>query len=132
MFKSKARASEHLSRGEARYFAYPFHVVDDTMPVHVHKTLCSFYTITKIAPATQGRNEGWQGWRHKVPTMSQILLSIQYICFRKILGSKIGRQNPLLLRQQSQKSRFVSAAMLLFHSCFFSHSTIQNYEAYHY
>jgi len=39
---------------------------------------------------------------------------------------------PLLLRQQSQKSRFVGAAMLIFHSCVFSHCTVQNYEAYHY
>jgi len=38
----------------------------------------------------------------------------------------------LLPQQQSQKSRFVSQAMLLFHSCFFSHCTVQNYEAYHY
>jgi len=33
---------------------------------------------------------------------------------------------PLLLRQQWQKSRCVDAAMLLFHSCFFSHCTVQN------
>ena len=29
--------------------------------MHVHKTLCPFYTITKMTPATQGRNEGGKG-----------------------------------------------------------------------
>jgi len=38
----------------------------------------------------------------------------------------------LLLQQQSQKSHFVDAAMLRFHSCFYSLCTVQNYEAYHY
>jgi len=38
----------------------------------------------------------------------------------------------LLLRQQSQKSRFVGAAILLYHSRFFSHCAVQNYEAYRY
>ena len=32
-----------------------------TMSVHVHKTLCPFYTITKIPPATRGRDEGGRG-----------------------------------------------------------------------
>jgi len=136
---------------QTRYFAHPFHVAEDTMQMHVYKKLCPFYTITKMPPATQGRNEGHKSlgaeplWgRHKVPKMSQILSSIQYICFRKTSGSNTGRQTyflsrapsnlvtPLLLRQQSQESRFVGAAMLLFHSCFFSHCTAQNYEAYRY
>jgi len=62
----------------------------DTMSMHVHKTLCPFYTITKIPPATRGRDEGGKGghnspgteslWRrHKVPTMSQILSSIHLL-----------------------------------------------------
>ena len=61
-----------------------------TMSMHVHKTLCPFYTITKIPPATRGRDEGGKGghnspgteslWRrHKVPTMSQILSSIHLL-----------------------------------------------------
>ena len=161
--------------------------------MHVHKTLCPFYTITKMPPATQGRNEGgkrgtiplvpnhyggakslrgvpgpplenfspplekcighrlklldivqkiWAplrkhsplvtqagygpGARHKVPAMSQILSSMQYICFRKISGSHMEGQTcflprapsnlvtPLLLRQQSQESCFLGAEMLLF------------------
>jgi len=122
------------------------------MPMHVHTMFCPFYTITKMPPATQGHNvvghsspgaESLCG-RHEVSTMSQILSSVQYICFQKISGSNIERQTcflprapsrlvtPLLLRQQSQKSRFVGAAMLLLDSCFFSHCTVQNYEAYHY
>jgi len=49
----------NFSREEqTRYFAYPFHVADDTVQMHVHKTLCPFYTITKMTPATQGRNKG--------------------------------------------------------------------------
>jgi len=34
--------------------------------------------------------------RHKVPTMSQILSSVQYICFRKTSGSNMGPPNLLL------------------------------------
>jgi len=34
--------------------------------------------------------------RRKVPTMSQALFSIQYICFRKTSGSKMGAPNLLL------------------------------------
>jgi len=81
--------------------------------MHVHKTLFPLYTTTKMPPAMQGRNEGamghkfpgakslWGapnhcGWRHKVPTMSQIPSSIQYICFRKISGSNMGAPNLLL------------------------------------
>jgi len=42
----------------------------------------------------QGRNEGAQfPGRRKVPTMSQVLSSIQYICFRKTLGSNMGTPN---------------------------------------
>ena len=219
------RPQKLFQRGQARYFAYLLHVADDTMPMHVHKTLCPFYTIMKMSSATHGHNEGCKGaqfpcakwlWgRHKVPTCHKYILQysspvatggfsglippnkapsplqietwntinkrsfgqfhnfkpppnkrkapsqncnvpllktfcrrfcnrLQYICFRKISGSNIGAPTyflpwapsnlvtPLLLRQQSQKSRFVGAAMLLFHSCFFSHCTVQNYEAYHY
>jgi len=58
--------------------------------------------------------------------MSQILSSMQYICFRKISGSHMEGQTcflprapsnlvtPLLLRQQSQESCFLGAEMLLF------------------
>jgi len=38
------------------------------------------------------------GGRRKVPTMSQVLASIQYICFRKISGSNMGVPNLLLPR----------------------------------
>jgi len=43
----------------------------------------------------QGRNEGgkgakFPGRRRKVPTMSQVLFSIQYIRFRKTSGSNMG------------------------------------------
>ena len=55
----------------------------------------------------QGRNEGDQrgaiprapnrcGGRKKVPTMSQVLSSIQYICFRKTSGANMGAPNLLL------------------------------------
>jgi len=61
-FKSEAWASaETFPGGQARYFAYALHVADDTMPMHVHKTLCPFYTIAKMPPAKQGRNEGGKG-----------------------------------------------------------------------
>jgi len=36
------------------------------------------------------------GGRLKVPTMSQVLSSIQYICFRKTSGSNMGAPNLLL------------------------------------
>jgi len=49
-FTSEARASaETFPGGQVRYFAYPLHVADDTMPVHVQKTLCLFYTINLYA-----------------------------------------------------------------------------------
>jgi len=51
----------NFSRGATRYFAYPSYVADDALHMHVHKTLCPFYTITEISPATQGRNEGGMG-----------------------------------------------------------------------
>jgi len=54
--------SKNFSRGgQTRCFAYPFHAADDAMQMHVHKTLCPFYTITKMPPAKQGRNEGGKG-----------------------------------------------------------------------
>ena len=94
--------------GQARYFAYPFHAADDAMQRYVNKTLCPFYTIMKMPPVTQGRNEGGKGGtihrapyqyggakslrgRHKVPTVSQILSSKQYICFRKTSGSNMAK-----------------------------------------
>jgi len=52
--------AETFPGGQTRYFAYPFHVADDAMQIHVHKTLCPFYTTTKMPPAMQGRNEGSQ------------------------------------------------------------------------
>ena len=75
-------------------------------------------TITKMTPAMQGRNE-WGlgghhspgitmgalnhcGGRHKVPTMSQILSSMQYICFRKTSGSNMVAPNLLLAQWRSQ------------------------------
>ena len=160
-FKSEAWASAETFPGEqTRYFAYPFHVADDTMQMHVHKTLCPFYTITKMLPATQGCNEGARGeqfaglqitmgapnhceGRHKVPTISQYFL--QYITFASersqvrtwgrqtcfFPGAPSNLVTPLLLHQQSQKSPFVGAAMLLFHFFFSSHCTVQNCEAYH-
>jgi len=51
----------NFSKGQARYFAYPLYVADDTIQMHVHKTLCSFHTITKMPPATDGHNEGARG-----------------------------------------------------------------------
>ena len=87
---------------------------------HSHQTVCCAqkkcfkHTIkTKILPPRQGRNDGGQGgtiprapnpyggaewlWgRRKVPTMSQVLSSIQCIWFRKISGSNMGAPNLLL------------------------------------
>ena len=37
------------------------------------------------------------GWLQNVATMSQVLSSIQYICFRKTLGSNMGAPNFLLV-----------------------------------
>ena len=51
----------NFSRGQTWYFAHPFYVADDAMQMHVHKTLCPFYAITKTPPATQGRNEVFKG-----------------------------------------------------------------------
>jgi len=39
--------------------------------------------------------------RRKVPTMSQVLSSVQYICFRKTLGSNLGALNLFLSRPPS-------------------------------
>jgi len=36
------------------------------------------------------------GGRRKVPTLSQVLYSIQFICFRKTLGTNMGAPNLLL------------------------------------
>jgi len=35
----------------------------------------------------------WLRGRHKIPTMSHLHSSIQYICFRKTSGSKMGEPN---------------------------------------
>ena len=40
---------------------YPFHVADDAVQTHVHKTLCPFYTITKMPPATLGETRRSRG-----------------------------------------------------------------------
>ena len=66
-----------------------------------------FRIFKHIFRPAQGRNDGGQGghnfpgaeWlrgRRKVPTMSQVLSSIQYIWFRKISGSNMGAPNSLL------------------------------------
>jgi len=66
-FKSEARVStETFPGGATRYFAYPFHAADYAIQMRVHKTLCPFYTITKMPPATQGRNE-WVQRGHNSP-----------------------------------------------------------------
>jgi len=54
------RLQKRFHGGQTWYFAYPFHIADDTMPVQVCKTLYSFYTKTKMPPATQRCNEGGQ------------------------------------------------------------------------
>jgi len=57
----------------------------------------------------QGRNEGGTiprasnhcGGRRKVPIMSQVISSIQHICFRNTSGSNTGRQTCFLPRVPS-------------------------------
>ena len=85
-------------------------------------------TITKMTPAMQGRNE-WGlgghhspgitmgalnhcGGRHKVPTMSQILSSMQYICFRKTSCSNMVAPNLLLAQWRSQPKNLGGATNL--------------------
>jgi len=89
-------------------------------------SLCFCYCLsTKVSISGQGRNEGEQGGRNspgaeslwgtkslrgepngcggrkKIPTMSQALYSIQYICFRKTSVSNMGVPNLLLSRARS-------------------------------
>jgi len=70
-----------------------------------------YHDLLRRVPArsTQGRNDEGKGhnfpgaeslWgrlmiagRQKIPTMSQVHSSIQYICFRKISGSNMGAPN---------------------------------------
>ena len=62
-----------------------------------------------------------------------MLLTMQCKCtFTQRFALSTPQRKCLLLRQQSQKSRFVGAAILLYHSRFFSHCAVQNYEAYRY
>ena len=85
----------------------------------------SLQLMLKSVPYNQGRNEGGKGGhispgaeslrrrlittrapndcgeRRKVPTMSQVLSSIQYICFLKTSNSNMGRQTCLLPRAPS-------------------------------
>ena len=44
------RLQKFFQGGQTRHFAYPFHVADDAMKMHVHKTLYPFYTMTKMCP----------------------------------------------------------------------------------
>jgi len=44
---------------------------------------------------------GMTAGRRKVPTMSQVLSSIKYFCFRKTSGSNMGRQTCFLPRAPS-------------------------------
>jgi len=82
-------------------------------------TSVAFYTlrygwISRVVTRGQGGRNSmgtkslWARWsnagdaerlwgRQKVPTMSQALSSIQYICFRKTSGSNMGAPNLLLL-----------------------------------
>ena len=156
------RPQKLLQGGETRYFAHPFHVADDATQMHVHKMLCPFYIITNMPHTAQRRNEGGQGRHNSPGAESQWGRQIavggaikSQQCHKHILQYSTfaserpqvrtwGRQTcflprapsdlvtPLLLRQQSQKLRFIGAAMVLFHLCFFSHCTVQNYEAYRY
>ena len=112
-FKSEPWASAETfpGEGQTRCFAYRFNVADDAMQKHIKKVLCPIYTIRKMPPATQRRNEGarraqflerritmgaldhCREW-HKVPTMSQIPFSIQYIWFWKDLRFEHGGAEP--------------------------------------
>jgi len=57
----------------------------------------------KIAPPRNGELVGPPLWGHrKVPTISQVLPSVRYICFRKISGSNMGASNLFLLRPPSK------------------------------
>jgi len=62
IFQKHGSRQKFFQGGQTRYFAYPFHVADDAMQIHVHKTLCPFYTITKMPEGDKGhtipRNEG--------------------------------------------------------------------------
>jgi len=156
--KSEARASaETFPGGQHRNFAYPFHVADDAMQLHVHKTLCPFYT-TKMPPAAQERNEGGKGG-HDSP-------SAESLCGRQITaGGAIKSQQyhkyflqysrlhllPKDLRFEHGSAKPASCPRChltslrpccygssrkncasLAQQCFFSHCTVQNYEACHY
>ena len=74
-----------------------------------HQGICMFQfgipqllhqlTCLDHGPYFQGRNEGAKAQcpgRRKVPTMSQVLSSAQYICSRNSLGSNMGAQNLFL------------------------------------
>jgi len=49
---NRGRPQKFFQGEQTRHLAYPFHVADDAVQMHVHKTLCPFYTITKMPPAT--------------------------------------------------------------------------------
>ena len=139
LFKSEARASaKAFPGGQVRYFAYPLHVADDTMPMHAHKMLCPFNTSTKMPPATQGRNEEGQGghnspgaeslWgRHIVPTSPKDLR----FKHRGTKSASCPRGHLTSLRPCCYASSRKNCASLA-QQCFCSHCIVQNYEAYHY
>jgi len=85
---------------------------------------CHNALVFYLKSTSQGRNEGGQGghnspgakspWgRRKVPTMSQVLSSIQYICFLTTLNSNMGAPN-LLLAPGAIKLRYAPATSLGF------------------
>jgi len=46
------RPQKFFQEGKTWNFAHAFDAGDDTMRMHVHKTLCPFYTITKMPRVT--------------------------------------------------------------------------------
>jgi len=95
-------------------------------------------------PCTQGRNEGEKGGHNfpraeslrglrKVPTMSQVLSSIQHICFGTISGSNMGRQTCFLPRAPSNLIVPLHAQFWSIHSLcpLFSSVTGEHMRHYH-
>jgi len=72
------RPQKFFQGEQPRHFAYLVHVVDDAVQMHVHKTLCAFYTKTKLPRVTATVAKIALSWRSNASFSFTLLLFTQY------------------------------------------------------
>jgi len=113
----------NFSRGwQTRHFAYPFHVADDAMQMHVHTTLCPFYTTTKMPPATAAIAKIAFRWRSNTSLSFTILFTLRSTKLRSLPLSAVPvsqHAKDVCVQQSHVVLLFMWLSQDLLSSCYF-------------